>query len=175
MSKAVKLSNDTYLDSSSVVHDKILLSQYLDIVPKSFSVKRGNRSYYYAKIATVSITTAYGERNLVLLVKGTHSSNSNRVALINISLRTNANKVIDKYSFEAFSGTNAFDASDVSLEYNDDVTANLWLKIDTNNYASWQVTILSNDGWDIDLNDKVVSTSSLPSAGYTGVSLTKSF
>lgn len=175
MAKTVKLSNDTYLDSTGVMHDKVILSKYLNVFPKSFSVKRGGKNYYYAKIATTSTTKTYDEKNLVILVKGTHASNADRVAIINISFSTNASKIIYKYSFEAFAGTTNFDSNDIHFEYNDDVTANVWLKIDTNQYASWQVTILSNNGWDIDLNSKTVSTTSLPSDGYTGVSLTKSF
>jgi hypothetical protein len=178
MSKSIKLKNDNYIDSTGIVDNKISLKTRLEATPLWFDVRRNGNNYLWAKIATLTTNKgAWVERNLVLLLKGTHNSNSDRVALINISLATDDLGAVSKFICEAFAGTSSFKVTDVYLEHNDDVTSNLWLRIETNIYAHWQVVVLSNNnnGWIVDVKEKVTSTNNLPTTGYTGINPTKTY
>lgn len=175
MSNTIKFMNDYYLDSSSIVHNKKQLNEYLNNMPIIFNVARRGLEYCWAKIASCKINGNWQERNLVLLIKGIHNSNSSRVVLVNISLSTNGNGEVSKTQFQAFSGTPSFNINDLYFEYKNGDSAYIWLKISTNASAGFHVTVLSNMKWNVSLGEKLVSTNDLPTTGFENVTIEKTY
>ncbi len=175
MGKSFKFKDNNYLDSTGIMHGRILLSNYLINNPKNVSTYRDapDRQYMWVKIATATSTVPNTEFDLLFVVKGSHSSNRAQAAMVSLGI-TVTSSGMGNYLAEAFAGTANFNANNIYIEKNS-TTINVWLKIDTNIYASWRISYLLNIGFEIFYPTVRSTTNTLPTSGFSGSSLHKTY
>lgn len=139
---------------------------------KEHTINRNNNSYIWAKVATTTMSSTYGEKHAYLFIKGSHNSNYNQNGIVALdAVGNNTAGAVGSYGAKFMSCTLDLDVSNFYIEYvNGDsstpATINFWARINTNGWASWRVMILQNSGWTI--SSATTSVSTLPSTGYTG-------
>ena len=149
---------------------------------KTYYYNRNNSTDIWFKVATTTITktaSQWPERHAFLFIKGSHNSNYNQNGIIAIDAVGNGQSgKIGSYEARFMSATSSLDLENFYIEYlngdsSTDGIVNFWIRANSNNYASWQIKILQNSGWEI--GSSGASMTAMPSTGYTGKNATFSF
>ena len=139
----------------------------------SYSFTRNNTTPIWAKVATVCIPySTWFEYHSIVFVKGKHNSNYMQNGILAIDAVGNGTSGVVASATAKF--INASSGLDLSNFYIEKLNAtsttaghvNLWIRINTNGYASWDIRVLTNSGWTF--ASSTTSASTLPTTGYTG-------
>ena len=142
---------------------------------KTYFYNRNNSTNVWFKVATTTITktaSQWPEKHAFLFIKGSHNSNYGQNGIIAIDAMGNGQSgQVGSYGAQFMSATSSLNLENFYIEYlngnsSTDGIVNFWIRANTNNYASWQVKILQNSGWEI--GSSGASMTAMPSTGYTG-------